>query len=116
MIGTRLLFFLTSLINLHSYLTSFIKLFGDGIFSFRFNTQNFNSTEEKKEPKLNITALGIQTNYVDPEGFLNEISTLDKTAMTKEGVDADFLITEAPTKEETDEKTLDFIRVLCLWC
>lgn len=69
-----------------------------------------------KNQKLNITALGIETNEVDPVGFLNEISTLDTTALTKEGIDADFRMTEAPIKEETEGKTFDFIKVLCLWC
>lgn len=63
-----------------------------------------------------MTALAIDTNEVDPEGFLHEISTLDTKAMTREDIDAAFTITEPPTKEETETKTLDFFKVLCLWC
>lgn len=80
-----------------------------------FYSNNFlHSTEPKK--KINYTALSIQTNEVDPEGFLNEISSLDTTTFTKDEIDSDFVVTETPTKEELEEKTFDFIKVLCLWC
>lgn len=84
-------------------------------FMFFFLTQIPNSTEEKKKT-VNLTALGIHTNEVDPEGFLNEISTLNNSGITKDEIDEDFIVTEAPTKEEIEDKSYDFFKVLCIWC